>query len=95
MSKRVERGIAFLDQHAEPGWRERIDLSRLDLGDHRCCVLGQHYGNYGRATEMGNLGLSYRDSYRCGFTLGPIISHSWARLTDEWKEALAEKEKGP
>ena len=99
MSARVERGIAFLDEHAEPGWRERIDLSTLDLVNCRACVLGQLYGTYHRALDSRKLGLSETKSVRCGFTLRSVNEDAsdwaWARLTDEWKEALAEKEKGP
>ncbi len=45
----VARGVALLDEH-EPGWRQRIDVQRLDMSEptysrrvsHACgCVLAQ------------------------------------------------------
>lgn len=38
--ERVERGMAWLDEHC-PNWVDEINLSRLDLGDGNQCVLGQ------------------------------------------------------
>jgi hypothetical protein len=37
---RVAAGMAFLDEHDAPWWRE-IDLETLDLGSGGRCVLGQ------------------------------------------------------
>lgn len=36
----VELGATWLDG-AHPGWRELVDVDRLDLGDSCDCVLGQ------------------------------------------------------
>lgn len=40
IAERVAAGAAFLDQ-AEPGWRQHIDIDRLDLASPCRCVLGQ------------------------------------------------------
>jgi hypothetical protein len=39
----VRRGAELLDR-VQPGWADRIDLDRLDLGSDCECVLGQLYG---------------------------------------------------
>lgn len=55
----VARGVALLDR-LRPGWRSRVDGSRLSMEDGTRCVLGQlaggssHYGysdGYGDALE--------------------------------------------
>ena len=38
--ERVALGAAWLDD-AHPGWRDRVDIDRLDVGDSCDCVLGQ------------------------------------------------------
>lgn len=38
--ERVALGAAWLDA-AHPGWRDRVDVARLDMGDSCDCVLGQ------------------------------------------------------
>lgn len=40
--ERVKRGAALLDKKY-PGWADRIELDRLDLGSCTTCVLGQLY----------------------------------------------------
>lgn len=40
--ERVRRGAALLDEKY-PGWADRIELDRLDLGSCTTCVLGQLY----------------------------------------------------
>jgi len=37
---RVQLGAAWLDA-THPGWRDRVDVDRLDMGDSCGCVLGQ------------------------------------------------------
>ena len=36
----IEQGMAWLTEH-RPGWRERIDRTRLDMGNSYGCILGQ------------------------------------------------------
>lgn len=40
LAMRVRRGVALLDEKV-PGWHNRIDVATLELGDTRCCVVGQ------------------------------------------------------
>ncbi len=42
----VGRGIELLDRHGPEGWRQLLDLERLDLSQPEDCVLGQLYGGY-------------------------------------------------
>lgn len=67
----VRRGIALLDEHGPQGWRERIDLSALDMNDGDWCAWGQvyrpewlamgkptlHAFGYGRTILAGKLGI--------------------------------------
>ena len=44
VQERVRRGAKLLDSRPElTGWRDRIDLTTLDLGSASHCVLGQVY----------------------------------------------------
>ena len=43
--EQVDNGVAYLDE-VKPGWRELIDLKRLDISSVRCCVLGQVFGDF-------------------------------------------------
>lgn len=42
---RASRGAALLDKR-QPGWAQRVDVERLNLGSDRGCVLGQLFGDY-------------------------------------------------
>jgi hypothetical protein len=42
LQARVARGITFMDE-TKPGWRENIDLTNLDMGDARMCIIGQTF----------------------------------------------------
>lgn len=44
LKDKVDRGVQFLDA-VVADWRNRIDLSELDLGDPAHCVLGQVFGD--------------------------------------------------
>jgi hypothetical protein len=44
-TKNVKRGAALLDRE-QPGWRDQIDLSTLNLSNGCFCVLGQVFGLY-------------------------------------------------
>lgn len=48
VAERVAAGAAWLDGN-QPGWVDRIDLERLDIGSCMRCVLGQLYGEYSLA----------------------------------------------
>ena len=97
--QRVEKGAAWLDRE-RPGWRDRIDLSNLDLGSGRHCVLGHEFER-----EAANVWLSgftyalriYKHSVNWDVEHGfcPSTSRS-GPLTRAWKVVIAiakEKEK--
>lgn len=49
---RVAAGIAALDRRfTKRDWRSDIDLETLDIRKRSCCILGQLYGDYGRAPK--------------------------------------------
>lgn len=84
-STRVVRGVELLDAK-EPGWRDRINLEALNLGDVHQCVLGQTFGHY--LTGLGALGIEAGGQSRDhGFTAsecdyGPDV------LDNLWKEVI-------
>lgn len=51
---RVASGAYLLDLHA-PGWREKINVDRLNVLSCQDCILGQVYGKY--AEGMITLGI--------------------------------------
>lgn len=54
MRQAVRRGMSWLDGR-HPGWRGKIDLATLDLGDCGSCVLGQVFGYYRTDGALGDL----------------------------------------
>lgn len=40
--EKIARGVALLDED-NPGWRDKIDLTLLRMGNPGTCVLGQAY----------------------------------------------------
>jgi hypothetical protein len=83
---RIERGMRLLDE-LEPGWRERVDLGRLDMSSCLTCILGQLYGDYTQG--LSELGVWDAEAY--GFdTYGPdpTTSQRYQELTAAWQEAL-------
>lgn len=45
VEERVASGAYMLDVHA-PGWRDKIDLDRLNVRSCDDCILGQVFGEY-------------------------------------------------
>lgn len=80
----IKAGMALLDEKA-PGWREKIDLEELDLGECHACILGQVFGHY----NAGKRALAEADNepVRYGFDCHPT---NYDLLTQAWKEALSE-----
>lgn len=84
------RGAAFLDEVA-PGWRERIDVERLDIASSCSCVLGQLWeGSYHPFTcAVDDLGIV--DSVRhLGFEVpGEEVGEAaYSVLTQAWRGIL-------
>lgn len=89
---RVMRGLALLDEKV-PGWRERVDPSRLDMTSDSECVLGQLFGTYPYGCQT--LGIVTRvEATRYGFD---ATNHDGFNaddagldaLTDAWRAVLA------
>lgn len=101
LRKRVERGVALLDEK-KPGWCERISLRKLSLssGDH--CILGQLYRPHSRQTynspngfEAGLRILRIDEEgapWEHGFDLSPT-EHTpmWRRLELAWRQAIEDR----
>jgi hypothetical protein len=102
-AERIERGAALLDERA-PGWRQRIDLEKLELSSCTTCVLGQVAGStdpWGwREVRLG-FGLDYSAAEDHGFSLTDseylAIAddiedvndvRAYRSLTDAWKQYI-------
>jgi hypothetical protein len=90
----------FLDEH-EPGWVDEIDVAQLDLNSCDVCVLGQLFGQYGKAVTT--LGFSLDDETRLGFNVTyDMLARAadgdespkdvaFAELTAAWREEIARR----
>lgn len=78
----VARGVAILDAH-RPGWRNLVDVKRLDMLDPKHCVLGQVFGGYNRG--LSELSLGGDEPWRHGF-----VPYSYSRRTlgRQWKRVV-------
>lgn len=88
LDERVANGIAYLDERL-PGWRERLDLSDLWMGDDCRCVLGQTAGGYFNA--LHDLSITHEQSDRLGFSVfffHDVNLLNYSDLTAAWKRAL-------
>lgn len=93
VAERVQAGIAWLDEN-EPGWRDRIDPSRLQLSSPHNCVVGQvfrddisqtwHLNGYGRFRHLYE-GLTFNDVIARGFE---VHTETYDDLTEAWRTAL-------
>jgi len=90
LEDRVAAGIAFLDQRAEAGWRERIMLAEnMIIGDKECCAMALAVGvNYVDACSRLGLNPSGPEVVAYGFQMvaeyfieqdadGDIICEEW------------------
>lgn len=81
---RVAKGAAFLDQHADEGWRDQINLRKLDLANGGRCVLGQLYGSYDAAwTRLPRHNDDLRELGFCA----PCYDE-YRRLTAAWRDEI-------
>jgi hypothetical protein len=92
IAERVARGAALLDER-EPGWWQRIDLSKLDLASTCRCVLGQLFSiaddnwppNNGYWSGLARFGLRESASEAISGSAG---SHGFASIRNEDYDAL-------
>lgn len=91
----VDRGIKLLDRTI-PNWREKIDLTDLDLASSQHCVLGQVEGH----SFYSGMQLLFKDTYteapanvqsklaaRYGFDTGYFATYD--ELQEVWEERLS------
>lgn len=80
----VRRGIAWLDDHYEDSWVQRINLERLRLSSACFCILGQLEGSFLTALEVW--GLSSEEASELGFTAP--FEELYSILTEVWREEI-------
>lgn len=80
----IKAGMKLLDIEA-PGWREKIDLEKLNLGNCESCILGQLFERYTLGLFALELPPEEADSF--GFNCNPS---DYDKLTYYWQEALSE-----
>jgi len=83
---RILAGAAWLDKNAPADWRQKVNLDRLQMSSGTDCVIAQVFGAYSKLMTRFNIG--YAESGRLGFTDSSVVS--FVRLTEAWKEYLAE-----
>lgn len=101
--KEVKAGMALLDEKA-PGWREKVNLDKLNMGGCVRCVLGQVYGFFDDGlvalsickteTIEAQFDSALEEAEKYGFSIGDTHLKNYrldyAALTQAWKEALSE-----
>lgn len=81
--ERIQRGIAFLEEKAPAGWRERMNLKELDINDPFRCVLAQAFGSYG-------VGIRVVPEWRgVGHGFDTRHMEDGGELTEAWRRALS------
>lgn len=87
----VTAAIALLDKHGPENWRDRIDLTRLNMWSWRDCILGQVYED---ETPDGHEGAwswaldHLRDLVGASTDDDPDFGDAFASYGNEWKRQL-------
>ncbi len=89
LRKRIELGAQVLDE-VHPGWVDRIDLEKLNLGSYSCCVVGQlNDGTFtGPSLRLART-VGCSDVAALGFDV--YDSESYTELTEEWTALIEER----
>lgn len=91
--RRVQQGIALLDERGPEGWRQRINILALDMGHPFRDVLGQLYGSYHRGMcalfgeDWSALDPKTGRSVT-SFGFEPFLKASKFMMTDAWRKEL-------
>jgi hypothetical protein len=105
VAERVAAGAAWLDQR-EPGWHDRINLSRLRMQSGCCCILGQLRsdlsGNWSQLLAAFGLELAFDGTggdpeVDLGFDRVPFSGEpdtEWADLEAEWRRVIGQRRAG-
>lgn len=87
--ERIELGAKWLDM-TKPDWKDKIDLSILDMDDSKHCIIGQVFGNFNTVrgkvlseSTVEKYGFIYHDHEDDDDTDNEINE-----LTEAWKEYL-------
>lgn len=91
----ISGGLAFMDQQY-PGWRNRVDPKKLDIGDACNCVIAQATGrNYNDV--VAELGIRNRAAAELGVFViddspgpgySPETRAAYRQLTAAWRAEL-------
>ena len=89
---RVALAARALDKE-QPGWSDRIDVDKLDLGDCKACILGQLHGDFYKA-PMPDAEWHFAFSLSSVRDIPPEknISDLWKHMTEMWKQEIAVRE---
>ena len=92
--ERVRAGIALLNEKVE-GWRDRIDLSTLDMQLCTSCIVGQVFGieagsdrGWSQFAEINTDILGIADPMDFGFDADNGDDEEYAELQDAWTAEL-------
>jgi hypothetical protein len=97
LSKKVDKGAAFLDSHI-PNWYNNVgDLESLDINSGMCCVLGKlgisRYGITHRCSPymliIHDLHLTIDEQIDYGFY--SFHNEDFSVLTELWKDAILDR----
>lgn len=99
---RIAKGAELLDAQI-PGWRERIDLDKLELSNCTVCVLGQVTGKMDWEAALDFVGIEFSfdqvNAARYGFNLTPDEQYKfeltnqgvgWAKPVDMYNDLTKE-----
>lgn len=81
----IAGAVALLDERAEAGWRDRIDLNVFNIGSASGCVLGQLAGSR-YSVGLRIYALTGSEAYRAGFVA--TVSKPLELLNRAWREYL-------
>jgi hypothetical protein len=90
LSDNVDRGAALLDQQ-RPSWRDKVNVSTLDMSDGSWCVLGQAFGGYyeGRVRLRIDSHKATDHGFNCHARWGDDLDwEGWLQLRDVQYAAL-------
>lgn len=92
IASRVDRGVELLDARLGYSWRERVDLTRLDMADPEKCILGQLKGGYSRVLdEWGISSVDSTDGAYYGFDVdNNYYDESYEELAYAWRRHIRE-----
>lgn len=94
-AQRAAAGAVMLDSIL-PGWEEKIDRSRLDLGSELDCVFAQLFGHYGRVPEQYKTRAvenGFYSSAMCKFgePQHPEVREEYRMLTMAWRAEIGSR----